>query len=228
MPVIAHMLAITSNLHTRLFNSQRVNPAQTTSNAPASSAKDASGVFRWRNNALRQLEINYRWSPIVLDARGSDGRDAEELMAHAYDGYPEEPVRAGDRAPEAPGLVDAMGKETSLFELFKPDRHTLLVFSPPSLESSIPNIVAFALRSPLAGVMQTLILHRESVPEGVEGATGYLDREGHAHKAYGIEGQAVVVCVVRPDGYIGAFVDDVEGLETYISRIVDGLAGRPS
>ncbi|TFK91537.1 hypothetical protein K466DRAFT_541543 [Polyporus arcularius HHB13444] len=215
LPVIAHMLAATSDLYTQLTNIQP-------DGGPASSGKGSSG---WRNNALRQLEINYRWSPVVFDARGMNGLDENALKAHGYQGYPGEPVRAGDRAPEAPALVDAFGKETSLFEIFKPNTHTVLVFSPTHAgESGVQEVAAAAQASPLASVTQTLVLGRDGVPPAIDGAKAYHDKEGHAYKAYGVDVRVLTVVVVRPDGYIGAFVNDVDGLQTYISRIAGEFA----
>ncbi len=224
IPVIAHVLAVTSNLYTRLVHRQQDDSTKTASTepAPASSTKEATSFFKWRNNALRQLEVNYRWSPVVFDARGMQGMDEQTLQAHAYEGYPGEPVRAGDRAPEAPGLVDATGNETSLFEIFKPNKHTLLVFSPEQPGSKTEEVVAAARNSPLGSVIQTLVLDRHGVPAAVEGATAYHDKEGHAHNAYGVAGETLSVVIVRPDGYIGAFVFDVDGLQTYFTRLVQG------
>ncbi|KAI0711179.1 FAD binding domain-containing protein [Cerioporus squamosus] len=205
LPVIAHMLAATSDLYTHI----------THLHSDDDSNKESSGFLKWRNTALRQLDINYRWSPVVFDARGMNGLDETAVSG--------EPVRAGDRAPEAPALVDASGKETSLFEIFKPNAHTLLVFSPEHAGSKAQEVVAAAQASPLASVMKTLVLGRDGVPAAIEGANAYHDKEGHAHKAYGVDGDALAVVVVRPDGYIGAFVSDVDGLQTYISRIVGGF-----
>ncbi|KAI0711184.1 FAD binding domain-containing protein [Cerioporus squamosus] len=217
LPVIAHMLAATSELYTHITKDQ-------TDDDPAGSdKKESSGLLKWRNNALRQLDINYRWSPVVLDARGMNGLDEAALKARGYQGYPGEPVHAGDRAPEAPALVDASGKETSLFEIFKPNAHTLLLFSPQDAGSKAQDVVAAAQASPLASVMKTLVLGRGGVPAAIEGASAYHDKEGHAHKAYGVDDKVLTLVVVRPDGYIGAFVNDVDGLQTYISRIVDGF-----
>ncbi|RPD78983.1 hypothetical protein L226DRAFT_501441 [Lentinus tigrinus ALCF2SS1-7] len=212
LPVIAHMLAATSNLYTH-------------SEESAGSGKDTSGFMKWRNNALYQLDINYRWSPVVFDARGMNGLDEDALKARGYIGYPGEPVRAGDRAPEAPALVDATGKATALFDIFKPTVHTLLVFSPDSEQAgaSVQEIVAAARASPLASVIQTLVLGGQGVPAAVEGAITYHDKEGHAYRVYGVEEGALSVFVVRPDGYIGAFVQNVDGLQTYITKIVVGF-----
>ncbi|RDX51467.1 hypothetical protein OH76DRAFT_1346666 [Lentinus brumalis] len=216
LPVISHMLATTSDLYTQLTNIQP-------DGGPASSGKGSSG---WRNNALRQLEINYRWSPGVFDARGMNGLDEDALKAHGYQGYPRgEPVRAGDRAPQAPALVNATGKETSLFEIFKPNTHTVLVFSPThARDSGVQEVAAAAQASPLASVTKMLVLGRDGVPTAIDGANAYHDKEGHAYKAYGVDDGVLTVVVVRPDGYIGAFVNDVDGLQTYISRIAGGFA----
>ncbi|KAI0711180.1 FAD binding domain-containing protein [Cerioporus squamosus] len=218
LPVIADMLAITADLYTPLVKSKADDNA-----GLGGSDKGSSGFMKWRNNALRQLDINYRWSPVVLDARGMNGLDGDALKAGGYHGYPGEPMRAGDRAPEAPALVDASGKETSLFEIFKPNAHTVLVFSPEHAGSKAQEVVAAAQASPLASVMKTLVLGRDGVPAAIEGANAYHDKEGHAQKAYGVDDQGLTIVVVRPDGHIGAFVNDVDVLQTYISRIVGGF-----
>ncbi|KAI0698051.1 FAD binding domain-containing protein [Cerioporus squamosus] len=182
LPVIAHMLAATSALYTHITH---LGPDDTDTD----SGKESSGL--WRNTALRQLDINYRWSPVVFDARGMNGLDEGALKAHGYRGYPGEAVRAGDRAPEAPAL---------------PNAHTLLVFSPEHAGSGAQEVVAAVQASPLAS-----------------GASVYHDKEGHAHKAYGVDEKVLTIVVVRPDGHIGAFVNDVDGLQRYISRIVGGF-----
>ncbi|RDX54604.1 hypothetical protein OH76DRAFT_1397960 [Lentinus brumalis] len=216
LPVIAQMLAATSALYTQLTH---LKP-----DGGPGSGLESSNFLKWRNDALRQLDINYRWSPMVLDARGMNDLDENALKARGYQGYPGEPVRAGDRAPEAPALVDATGKETSLFEIFKPNAHTVLVFSPKHAGSGAQEVVAAAQASPLASVTKTLVLGRDGVPPTIEGASAYHDKEGHAYKAYGVDDGVLTVVVVRPDGYIGAFVNDVDGLQTYISRITSGFA----
>ena len=253
IPVIAHMLAATSDLYTHSVGKPNTGTAKSDSDASAGAnqGKEASAFLKWRNNALFQLDVNYRWSPIVYDARraGELGVDKDvdetglelELKARAYIGYPGEPVSAGDRAPEAPGLVDATGKQTSLFEIFKPTTHTLLVFVPDQardeegeedLVQKVQKLVAAARASPLGSVVQTVVLGRQGVPAAIDGASTYHDKEGHAYRAYSVsvsdETQAHSACVcafiVRPDGYIGAFVRDVDGLETYITKIVGGAA----
>ncbi|RPD65609.1 hypothetical protein L226DRAFT_530852 [Lentinus tigrinus ALCF2SS1-7] len=222
LPVIAQMLQLTSNLYMHIVDRQKGGATRSVSTAATTTTKDATGFMKWRNNSLRQLEINYRWSPIVFDARGTNGLDEEALKAHAYSGYPGEPVRAGDRAPDAPGLVDAKGNETSLFEILKPNTHTLLLFSRKQAGGSLQDIMVVASASPIANVMQTVVLGHQSLPDAVAGAGVYHDKEGHAYRAYHVDEGVLSVFIVRPDGYIGAFVDDVDGLQTYFSRIVGG------
>ena len=217
LPVIARMLATTSILYNKFAKGGDANEAV---EGNGSSGKEGSGFIKWREPGLRQLDINYRWSPIVFDHRGKGDLNEDELKARAYVGYPGEPVRAGDRAPEAPGLVDATGKETSLFEVFKPYRHTLLIFVPGEATVEAQEVGAAAQASSVFGTSKVLIIGDEGVPTAVDGASAYHDKEGHAQKAYDVNGQVLTAVVVRPDGYIGAIVHDVDGLQTYMSRVV--------
>ena len=50
------------------------------------------------------------------------------------------------------------------------------------------------------------------------GCDVFEDRDGHAHNAYkGAEGTNEIV-TIRPDGVIGAFVNDDDWLERYFER----------
>ena len=220
LPVIARMLATTNHLYNNYVDKQHgaAKPDES-----AGSGKEKSGFIRWREPGLHQLDINYRWSPVVFDYRGNGDLDEEALKARGYTGYPGEPVHAGDRAPEAPGLVNAIGEETSLFEFFKLYRHTLLLFDSQGDGLRVKEIVAAVQTSSIFGTSKVLILSRDGVPTAVDGASAYHDKEGHAHKAYGVDGQALTAVVVRPDGYIGAFVEDVNGLQAYMTRVVGGF-----
>ncbi|KAM5533896.1 hypothetical protein V8D89_012436 [Ganoderma adspersum] len=167
-----------------------------------------------RNLALRQFDINYRWSPLVHDVREPLGLSEEEMKAHAYEGYPGGDVRAGDRAPDAPALIGANGTETTLFKTFKPYYHTLLVFAPEGAD--VPGVIK-AAQAYSEGLVRTVILGRNEVPAAATGADMYHDKEGHAHKGYHVAGNRLVLVVVRPDGYVGGFAYDMEGLQAYFA-----------
>jgi hypothetical protein len=55
--------------------------------------------------------------------------------------------------------------------------------------------------------------------EGFGAATIAIDRDNHARRAYLVEGNSVTVVIVRPDGFIGAIVNTIEGIERYFKKI---------
>ncbi|KIM91475.1 hypothetical protein PILCRDRAFT_55100, partial [Piloderma croceum F 1598] len=100
---------------------------------------------------------------------------------------------AGDRAPEAPGLVIG-GQDTSLFRLFTPSHHTVLIFA-EFAEGDIRKALDSSAKYPDAIV------------------------DGHARHAYLVKGGSVTIVIVRLDGFIGAIVNDVDGIARYFSKI---------
>ncbi|MCU7821588.1 FAD-dependent monooxygenase [Kitasatospora sp. DSM 101779] len=88
-------------------------------------------------------------------------------------------LQAGDRAPDAP-CTDAKGQPTRLLETFEGDRFTLLAFGHrPSAD--------------LPG-------HVRTVAVDAGDPAGLRDTGGHARRAYGVEGGALVL--VRPDNHV--------------------------
>ncbi|KAJ7232964.1 FAD binding domain-containing protein [Mycena haematopus] len=81
LPVIAEMLGLTNKLHSLAF----------TAALPATSGPKPDPMAR--GATLLQLGVNYRWSPIVHDARGS------VAAISPYGSTDLSTVRAGDRAP---------------------------------------------------------------------------------------------------------------------------------
>ena len=217
VPVIAQMLIATTNLYTHAVD-KKAEDVKLPSGADNTSS---SFMMSWRNRTLHQLELNYRWSPLAVDARGNGGFDEADLKARAYEGYPDGEVHAGDRAPQAPALVNAAGKETSLFDIFRTNIHTVLVFTPESADTqaAVGDVVK-ATRALPTGVAQTIVVGREGIPDAIAGTVSYHDKEGHATRAYRADEQQLTIAVVRPDGYVGAFVYDVDGLKSYFSRVV--------
>ncbi|KII92612.1 hypothetical protein PLICRDRAFT_37389 [Plicaturopsis crispa FD-325 SS-3] len=200
-PVLAQMLDLT----TELLNSTISDPAADSS-APWS-----------RSARLLQLGVNYRWSAIVVD-EANKVENSDVLKAQAYGGTQAGRVRGGERACEAPGLVDPKtGVSTSLFEIFRATLHTALIFE--SVSGSVEIIEALK-RFP-QGTVQTILLLPKGGDGKADGVTGVdrvlVDGEGHAWSSYGGEGGGVVI--VRPDGFVGAVVRDAKGVEKYLQGV---------
>ena len=115
LPVIAEMLNIT----TGMLNNIREAPT-------------IEGALA-REERLNMLGVNYRTSPIVVD----EFTNAEPV--NAYRVLDEGELVAGDRAPDAPGLVVlAGGAETRLFDVFSPTYHGARVHSRCVVDDGYP------------------------------------------------------------------------------------------
>ena len=145
---------------------------------------------------LRQLNLGYRRSALARELRAQPGV-----------------VRAGDRAPDAPGH-DADGKPARLFDFLHGGAVTLLSFGPAAARLS-----AGLLAGPLTAAVQTVAVaapQERPVADPLaavdsrgssRGIRLFADTDGHARRAYGLsEGQDVVM-VIRPDGYVGLASD---------------------
>jgi len=173
----------------------------------------------WERGAnLLQLGVNYRGSDIVVDeANGSEGE--VNVNPYSIDGF----LKGGDRAPDAPGLIDLKANDgtlTRLFDIFKPQYHTALVFLHRDVEQSIP--VLQGLQQYPA--VRSVILHPQGTEQFASSAFADFvlkDLEGHAYQAYAISSHApaITIYIVRPDGVIGGLVHGVEGVGKYFSRI---------
>ena len=67
------MLIATSNLYTHMVPKKSEDVAAATANM------DKTGFLQWRNQSLHMFEVNYRWSPVVYDARGTLGLDEDDM-----------------------------------------------------------------------------------------------------------------------------------------------------
>lgn len=99
-PVISEMLKISTSLHDQdladLATGAGANKAR---EHPPRPKRDPSP----RSRRLFQLDMNYRWSPIVLDERFEDEEKAKRQPdAYGVEGHDN---RAGDRAPDASDLT---------------------------------------------------------------------------------------------------------------------------
>lgn len=181
-----------------------------------------TGWLRWRNSALQMYGINYRCSDIVLEERDKSHFDAEDAKSYAFQGYEGlGSLRAGDRAPEAPGLTSAsgLGAATSLYALFSPYLHTILIFAPPNAFDDVEAAVDAVCAYPTVAV-QTFVISREAIPHAITKTTVLVDHEGYAWRAYMTGKQNITFVVVRPDTFIGAIVTDNSGVGRYFSKIL--------
>ncbi|EMD32550.1 hypothetical protein CERSUDRAFT_118602 [Gelatoporia subvermispora B] len=203
LPVIAKMLNISTDLWDRTVTS------------------DSGDESTWnRGGELLQLGIHYRWSPIVLDERFDTSLDLKSVNPYGIAG---DAVRAGDRAPEAPGLrkisgPDALGEITSLFRIFGPSYHTVLVYAPDGQGPG--DIATAARRLPADAIRTVLILPKAAAaPAAVTSDLVLSDEDGHARAGYGVGDNDVMVVIVRPDGVVGGFVRGAEGVGRYFDMI---------
>ncbi|GHC49471.1 FAD-dependent monooxygenase [Streptomyces cinnamoneus] len=109
-------------------------------------------------------------------------------------------VNAGHRAPDAPCRLAATGEDVRLFELFAGAHFTLLGFGPDSAPALAEAAAAGGER------LRTFTID---------------DHEGHARRAYGIEGDALVL--VRPDNHValstGADAAGAGEVTDYLKRL---------
>ncbi|EIN05286.1 hypothetical protein PUNSTDRAFT_55158 [Punctularia strigosozonata HHB-11173 SS5] len=192
-----------------------------------------------RDSAVYMLEINYRWSEAVVDER-LVGEQKKESVFRAYYGN-DDGVRAGDRAPEAPGLKVVRagegytlhpGEETSLFKLFKLTTHTVLLFVPAATHSAAFADIQEALCGFPAGTAQVVVV----LPEAFTGEPTFgeevdlvlHDKEGHAFRHYGCpvgDGSEQTVVVVRPDSYVGAYTTKADDVHRYLKVVFGECVG---
>ncbi|KAF9467086.1 FAD binding domain-containing protein [Collybia nuda] len=165
---------------------------------------------------LFQLDINYRWSPILIEERNPQSASMEELKAHAYVGWGSS-LCAGDRAPDAPELViKGVRESTTLFEIFNLIMHTILVFG-----DFLPfqNLGAIINSQSHPGAMQIFSVSRDSNATAPPDVATIYDKGGHIHSAYKVDSDSAVLIIVRPDGFIGCIATSEVGVEKYLSLI---------
>ncbi|EIW78243.1 hypothetical protein CONPUDRAFT_83737 [Coniophora puteana RWD-64-598 SS2] len=194
LPVIAHMLNITTAILDKSFGPNR---------GTVESAME-------RGRILFMLGVNYRTSPIVLDEFS-----AGVPPAPAYQLDRSDELVAGDRAPDAPGLIEGSAT-VRLFDIFKPTHHTALVFAPDVLVAAD---VEKALE-PYSAISRTVIILPASTSSGgaVTSARVVVDKDNYARTHYLIKDESRVV-IVRPDGVVGAIVAGSSGVQKYFSLI---------
>src|SRR5262249_34454228 len=106
-------------------------------------------------------------------------------------------LRAGARAPDAPGLDASAGAPMRLFDVFRGPHFTLLGFGAAAREA-----LRAAVAPPGCPLRTCVVLASGAEPTSAEAADAcMIDAEGAAAGAYGAGDGALAL--VRRDGYIG-------------------------
>lgn len=204
LPVIAEMLKTTTSLLNKTFTATTGDP----------SAFD-------RGLPLFQLGVNYRWSSIIFDEFVTPETEPQDPYGLTI--LKSGAVRAGDRAPQAPGLVviypkERSGHNTSLFQIFDPARHTILFFA---ADAKLVNSAVEALQRFPKHVVRSVVIvpEQHDAVEVADVDQVLLDQDGYAYSGYAIVKEGITVVVIRPDGVIGAMVKGPQGIAQYFSRI---------
>jgi 2-polyprenyl-6-methoxyphenol hydroxylase-like FAD-dependent oxidoreductase len=164
------------------------------SNEIMASTIRAGGILMRRDERTLQLDLNYRHSNLTEEMRPND------------DG-----LRAGDRAPDAPGLIGPDGS-ARIFDLLGGPHATILGFGAhwrPLVEECTQKF---------RGSLRGYVIAAKSATGG--GRSYYADTDGHAQRSYGDS----ALYVVRPDNYIGmATLDRASGpVVDYLQRFCPG------
>jgi hypothetical protein len=155
---------------------------------------------------------------VMRAARESDGSAAQRsLTDHHTTGlgiaYHDSPLThgpgAGGRAPDAPCTDAATGRSVRLFDLQRGPHWTLLSFA--------------EIEAPFQPI-QSLRAFRVTTDPSATGPDTVIDTDGHAHRAYQITGDELIL--IRPDGYIAARrpADDLAAVLTLVGT--NGLRPR--
>ncbi|KAG2035884.1 FAD binding domain-containing protein [Suillus americanus] len=199
LPVISEMLEVTTSILDKAI----------------SSGDPSVG----RTPILYMLGINCRFSTIVLDEFVTS---VEGRPINAYGVLDEGHLEAGDRAPDAPNMLHvgrAEPDETTLFGLYRPWYHTVLVFAPSATDATQ---ILGALEAYDKSVVRSAVVLPSSTPVTPVASPADLvlvDRESYAYSAYLMEAGQTKVFVIRPDGVVGAIVHGAEGVKKYFSKI---------
>ncbi|KAG1745463.1 FAD binding domain-containing protein [Suillus paluster] len=179
-----------------------------------------TGELRLHNPTVFMLGVNCRFSSIVLDEFATP---IEGKPVNAYGVFDEGHLEAGDRAPDAPNVLQVGRGESdvkTLFGLYKPWCHTVLVFAPSLSDATsiLGALEAFDRRV----VRKAVVLPSSTPVAPVVSPCAdvvLIDEGGYAYTAYFVEANQTKVFVIRPDGVIGAIVHGEEGVQKYFSNI---------
>jgi len=206
LPVVAKLLELTKEFL------QKVVDLDPHVDAPEEDSPYHRGI------KLYQLDVNCRGSPIVAD------RLSEETYKLG------KRLRAGDRAPDAPGIVPLNAGlrpgATHLFDIFSSNKHTALIFIKDN-ENAKPYLELLK-HYPPDTVLPVIVLHQgDERNVDVFGKTNVVrDSAGHIWRSYSTEHDTKIV-IIRPDWCVGALGISPGVVEEY-RDLVFGTSATPA
>ena len=163
-------------------------------------------------NALCELSINYRHSPLSV-----------EKWPRLKGG-----LAAGERLPDVPLSCAATCRQTTLFAAIRSNRFALLLLPNTPDEHTVSQLlkIAAAAQQVFPNILSAHVVLRagdasatQSPSAGASNVPVWLDGEGRLHERLGVSDRALIL--VQPDGYIGYRCQpaDAEGLLKYSLRL---------
>jgi len=156
------------------------------------------------------LDINCRDSPIVVDRLDKESYKLGKRL------------RAGDRAPDAPGIVPLnVGLRPGtiqLFDVFSSNRHTALIFLKDN--ENVKHYLELLSHYPQDTVLPVVVLQQgdERNTEAFGQTNVVRDSAGHGWRGYSTE-HGTKIAIVRPDGCVGALGLGPDIVEEYRSLV---------
>jgi len=194
LPVIANMLELTKELLKKTVELD-----------PHNDIPEEDSPYR-RGLKLYQLDINCRDSPVVVDRLGGESYKLGKRL------------RAGDRAPDAPGIVPLNAGlrpgTVQLFDIFSSNRHTALIFVKDN-ENVVPYLELLK-HYPQDTILPVIVLQQgDGRNMEVFGRANVVrDSAGHTWGSYSTE-HGTRIAIVRPDGCVGALGPSPGVVEEY-------------
>lgn len=154
--------------------------------------------------ALAQISVNYRGAPGLVETGVA----------------PDCPVRAGDRAPDAGGLVrEGFGHFMRLRELSPDTNHMLITVADGASDIDAIRAGLAGLREKFAHVLLAYAMHTKGLLPPVDYTLEVADGEGRFCETYGAS--AGTTLVIRPDGHVGYRAEgfDADDVAAFMSTL---------